>query len=112
MGWLRSRRARQARQQARKERIAAVIEMTPQQLLTEALREHLYLTYANVPPRQRMTAHWVMNATWLAEIKKIDASTAVLPYLADAQVTEILGLPIQIVDDPQALPALACTTPN
>ncbi len=60
----------------------------------ECLRHYLINTYYNEPAEARRISHWVMNAEWYDECRKLGPSG--WPVL---EPITLVGLPVEVRDD-------------
>ncbi len=68
--------------------------------ITGELREYLYRTWADTPPKER--GRWVMNAEWLSECRKLHdpgGFPLALPSLSPTGLNWLIGIPVEIRDD-------------
>ena len=81
----------------RKAGLPSAIPKTPQEELAEALRDHLYREYHDMPYPARRDARWVMNAEWWDEVTGMARAMGAPPQLAPP--VTLFGKPVDVRED-------------
>ncbi len=66
------------------------------------LLSYIFEAYAIVPAAERRVSHWVMNAEWFTEVRRVagpDGGSLWHPSFTLGAPETLLGLPIEVRDD-------------
>ena len=80
----------------RKAGLPSAAPKTPQEELTEALRDHVYTMHSYGP---RKDSCWVMNLEWLNEVRRLDDRKGAFFFPPAPGPELLLGIPIKVRGD-------------